>query len=90
MSGALSARTAVVTGAASGIGLAIVARLIDEGAAVFVATRNKEDLERVYEQAAIAGGFAGELHQPGVAADLTTAAIETLGHVDILVNNAAA
>ena len=88
MSGALSARTAVVTGAASGIGLAIAARLIHDGAAVFVATRNKEDLERAYEHAAIAGGFVGELHQPGAADDLVATAIETLGHVDVLVNNA--
>ncbi|MDT5224467.1 MAG: 2,3-dihydroxy-2,3-dihydro-p-cumate dehydrogenase [Mycobacterium sp.] len=88
MSGALSARTAVVTGAASGIGLAITARLIQDGAAVFVATRNKEDLERAYEHAAIAGGFVGELHPPGAADDLVATAIETLGHVDILVNNA--
>ena len=88
MSGALSARTAVVTGAASGIGLAIAARLIHSGTAVFVATRNKEDLERACEHAAIAGGFVGELHQPGAADDLVATVIETLGHVDVLVNNA--
>jgi 2,3-dihydroxy-2,3-dihydro-p-cumate dehydrogenase len=88
MSAALSTRTAVVTGAASGIGLAIAARLIQEGAAVFAATRNKEDLERVHEHAAIAGGFVGELHQPGAADDLVATAVETLGHVDVLVNNA--
>ncbi|HKI40362.1 MAG TPA: SDR family NAD(P)-dependent oxidoreductase, partial [Mycobacterium sp.] len=65
MSAALNTRTAVVTGTASGIGLAIAARLIQDGTAVFAATRNKEDLERVYEHAAIAGGFVGELHQRG-------------------------
>ena len=88
MSGTLSGRTAVVTGAASGIGLSITTRLIADGAAVFAATRNKEDLERVYEHAAIAGGFVGELHQPVVADDLVATAIEKLGHVDILINNA--
>jgi 2,3-dihydroxy-2,3-dihydro-p-cumate dehydrogenase len=88
MSGALSGRTAIVTGAASGIGLAIAARLIRDGAGVFAATRGKEDLERVYEQARIAGGFVGDLHQPGVADDLVALAAETLGHVDVLVNNA--
>jgi 2,3-dihydroxy-2,3-dihydro-p-cumate dehydrogenase len=84
----LAGRTAVVTGAASGIGLGITSRLIADGAMVFAATRDKEDLGRVYQQAAIAGGFAGDLHQPGAADDLTTAAIETLGHIDVLVNNA--
>lgn len=88
MSGTLSGRTAVVTGAASGIGLGITARLIADGAAVFAATRNKEDLERVYEHAAITGGFVGELHEAGVADDLVAMAIETLGHVDVLINNA--
>lgn len=88
MSGTLSDRTAIVTGAASGIGLGITMRLIADGAAVFAATRSKEDLERVYEHAKLAGGFVGELHQPGVADDLIAAVVETLGHVDILVNNA--
>src|ERR1700739_4748780 len=88
MSGALDGRTAIVTGAAAGIGLGITPRLIHDGAAVFAATRNKEDLERVYEQAAIAGGFVGELHQTGAADDLMATAVETLGHVDVLVNNA--
>jgi 2,3-dihydroxy-2,3-dihydro-p-cumate dehydrogenase len=88
MSGALSGRTAIVTGAASGIGLAIARRLIRDGAAVFATTRSKEDLERVFAHAAIAGGLAGELQQTGVADDLMATAVETLGHVDVLVNNA--
>jgi 2,3-dihydroxy-2,3-dihydro-p-cumate dehydrogenase len=88
VSGTLSGRTAVVTGAASGIGLGIATRLIANGAAVFAATRTKDDLERVLEHAAIAGGFIGELHHPGVADDLVATAVETLGNVDILINNA--
>jgi 2,3-dihydroxy-2,3-dihydro-p-cumate dehydrogenase len=88
MSGALSGRTAIVTGAASGIGLGVTTRLIADGAAVFAATRSKEDLDHVYGRAAITGGFVGELQHPGVADDLAAAAIETLGHVDVLVNNA--
>src|ERR1700751_4613153 len=78
----------MVTGASSGIGLGITTRLIADGAAVFAAARTKEDLERVYEHAAIGGGFVGELHQPGAADDLIATAVETLGHVDVLVNNA--
>jgi 2,3-dihydroxy-2,3-dihydro-p-cumate dehydrogenase len=88
VSGVLGGRTAIVTGAASGIGLGIVTRLIADGAAVFAATRSKDDLERVYEQAGIAGGFVGDLHRLGVADDLTAAALEALGNVDVLVNNA--
>jgi 2,3-dihydroxy-2,3-dihydro-p-cumate dehydrogenase len=88
LSGALRGRTAIVTGAASGIGLAIAERLIHDGTAVFAATRDKEDLQRVYEHAAIAGGFVGELHQTGAADDLMATAVQALGHVDVLVNNA--
>jgi 2,3-dihydroxy-2,3-dihydro-p-cumate dehydrogenase len=88
MSDVLYGRTAVVTGAASGIGLGITARLIDGGAAVFAAARSKEDLDHVYEQAAILGGFVGELNEDGVADDLVAAAIGALGHIDVLVNNA--
>jgi 2,3-dihydroxy-2,3-dihydro-p-cumate dehydrogenase len=88
VSGTLSGRTAVVTGASSGIGLGIITRLIADGAAVFAATRSKEDLECVSEHAAIVGGFVGELHEPGVADDLVATAVETLGRVDALINNA--
>lgn len=88
MSGALHGRTAIVTGAASGIGRGIVARLIADGAGVFAATRNAEELELLCGQTGISGGHFGELHHPGVAAELVAAALETLGHLDILVNNA--
>jgi 2,3-dihydroxy-2,3-dihydro-p-cumate dehydrogenase len=88
MSAALAGRTAVVTGASSGIGLGIARRLSADGARVFAATRSKEDLEKVLDQVDIAGGFVGELQQGGVADDLVNTAIGELGHVDILVNNA--
>lgn len=87
MTGALDGRTAIVTGAASGIGLGITSRLIADGARVFIATRSQEDLDRV-TSLAVTGGFIGELHKPGVADDLLAAAIQALGHVDVLVNNA--
>lgn len=88
MSGSLAGRTAIVTGASSGIGLGITARLIANGARVFAATRSERDLEQVQAQATIAGGFVGELQNPGVAEDLVSAAVVELGHIDVLVNNA--
>jgi 2,3-dihydroxy-2,3-dihydro-p-cumate dehydrogenase len=88
VSAALSGRTAIVTGAASGIGLGIVERLIADGARVFAATRAKEDLQTVEDRVPIVTGFVGELHEPGVADDLVNAGLDALGHIDILVNNA--
>jgi 2,3-dihydroxy-2,3-dihydro-p-cumate dehydrogenase len=88
MNAALSGRTAIVTGASSGIGLGIARRLTADGARVFAATRSKEDLEKVLDQVDVAAGFVGELQQAGAADDLVNTAIGELGHVDILVNNA--
>jgi 2,3-dihydroxy-2,3-dihydro-p-cumate dehydrogenase len=89
----LRGRTAVVTGAASGIGRGIATRLIEDGATVFAATRFKKDLEEFATDfggrvGSIAGGFAGGLDEVGVAEEMITEAVAALGHVDILVNNA--
>src|ERR1700694_1696626 len=58
----LAGKTALVTGAARAIGLAIARALAAEGARVAVAARTRADVERV----------AGELGGVAVAADLTT------------------
>ena len=79
MSATLAGRTAIVTGASSGIGLGIARRLTADGARVFAATRSKEDLEKVMDQLGIAGGFVGELQQAGVADDLVNTAIGSWG-----------
>ncbi|MFE0022586.1 3-hydroxybutyrate dehydrogenase [Amycolatopsis sp. NPDC059021] len=80
MTSELSGRTALVTGGASGIGLACVRALAAAGAKVHVADIDAAGAERA---AAESGGWAH-------AADLTDpAAIEALpADVDILVNNA--
>jgi 3-hydroxybutyrate dehydrogenase len=79
----LAGRRALVTGAASGIGLAIARRLAADGAAVVLSDRAGEALEAA----------ALELAAEAVAADLTVREdvarlLEAAGPVEILVNNA--
>ena len=84
----LAGKTALVTGATSGIGRAAAIQLAAQGAEVFVAGRNAERGAAVVAEIERSGGRA-----TFVAADLsTTDGISSLaaqtGVVDILVNNA--
>ena len=90
MSGRFEGRTAIVTGASRGIGLAIAERLVAEGARVVVTARNKEALDEavVGLGAAHALGVAGKADDLEHQADTVRQAIETFGSVDLLVNNA--
>jgi NAD(P)-dependent dehydrogenase (short-subunit alcohol dehydrogenase family) len=91
----LSCRTALVTGATGGLGVAIAKALAASGAFVIVSGRNKSRGDTVVADIRSAGGDGAF-----VAADLGTgeeevrrlaaAATEAAGgHLDILVNNAA-
>jgi NADP-dependent 3-hydroxy acid dehydrogenase YdfG len=76
-------RTAVVTGASSGIGAATAARLAGEGFSVVLGARR---LDRLVELAAAIGGRAVELDVTDPASVERFAA--DLDRVDVLVNNA--
>jgi putative oxidoreductase len=79
----LSAKTAVVTGASRGIGLATVHTLIDEGARVVGAARTiTPELE---QSGAIA--IAADLSTAEGVSTLIDAALAKLGGIDLLVNN---
>ena len=85
----LNGQTAIVTGAATGIGEAIARRLSDAGATVVVADLNLEAAERVASQI---GNGAFALHVD-VAQDESIAkavgdVLRRTGRIDILVNNA--
>ena len=77
----LEGRRALVTGAAGGIGRAIVAKLHAEGARVAAADRNLDGLES-------AALLPGDLSDSGYCDRLPSAAAEAFGGLDILVNNA--
>src|SRR5260221_9891019 len=79
-------RTAIVTGGASGIGLAIVQRFRSAGALVLIADRRAAGAE-------IAKSIGAEFLQTDVACEEQVAAMfdaarTRFGRVDILVNNA--
>jgi NAD(P)-dependent dehydrogenase (short-subunit alcohol dehydrogenase family) len=83
-------RTAIVTGASRGIGAATARALDRAGARVALVARSRADLEEM------ASGLehdpvvvVGDLLDRRAPIDAGTQALEALGHVDILVNNAA-
>ena len=87
----LHGKTALITGASRGIGLAIARRLVDEGARVCVTARKAEALTEAVEALggpehaiAVAGRADDPEHQPAAVAQT----LEAFGSLDILVNNA--
>jgi pyridoxal 4-dehydrogenase len=89
MSGRLSGRTALVTGAAQGIGKAIAGRLAADGATVVVSDVNADGATAA--AAAIGKGafaIAADISDPGAVASMFKEIEKRTGGVDILVNNA--
>lgn len=93
MTGRLSAKIAVVTGAGRGIGAAIAQRFAAEGARVVVADIDGPSAEKVVAAIREAGGDAvAHVGDAGLAEDVDRLFEETtekFGPVEILVNNAA-
>lgn len=84
----LADRTAVVTGAGSGIGKAIAAALLQEGARVIIADVRGTEAAAA-SLGASARGVACDVSREDDCARLAAFAEATFGGVDILVNNAA-
>jgi NADP-dependent 3-hydroxy acid dehydrogenase YdfG len=92
MSSQLSGRTALVTGASSGIGRAIAVRLASAGAHVVLAGRSQAPMDETCKEISEAGGRAeaSVLDVRDVAAfrGLVDRTADAAGRLDILVNNA--
>ena len=85
----LENKRAVVTGAGSGIGKAIVSRYIAEGARVLVADMNAEAAKQVVDELGNhAQSFVVDVTNAAEVEALMAHAIEVWGGLDILVNNA--
>ncbi len=83
-------KVAVVTGASRGIGLAIAARLVAEGARVCVTARKPDPLVSAVELlggSAVAVGVAGRADDAEHRANAVRTTIDHFGQVDILINN---
>ncbi|TDO47233.1 3-oxoacyl-[acyl-carrier protein] reductase [Kribbella sp. VKM Ac-2527] len=86
----LKQRTAIVTGASRGIGLAVAQRLVADGARVVITGRTQETLDQAVETL---GGQENALAVAGKAADpehrakVIETAVTAYGSVDLLVNN---
>jgi NAD(P)-dependent dehydrogenase (short-subunit alcohol dehydrogenase family) len=77
-----------VTGGTSGLGRALVSRLLDAGAAVAFVARGRAGVERVCQQRPEAHGIVGDVSRKE---DIHPIAIQVLGALDgldVLVNNA--
>ena len=88
----MAGRTALVTGAASGMGRATAYLLADEGARVAVTDRDCDGAERVAADIRGAGGDAAawplDVTDAARVATVVGEAVERLGTIGILVNNA--
>jgi 3-oxoacyl-[acyl-carrier protein] reductase len=91
----LAGRRALVTGGSKGLGRAIAAELVREGAAVFICARHADELEataaelrREGPSSAAVTALACDVTDPDQVTAMTEAAVAALGGIDILVNNA--
>jgi 3-oxoacyl-[acyl-carrier protein] reductase len=97
----LAGRRAIVTGGSKGLGRAITADLMSEGASVVICSRHADELAEaaveLTKEAAANGSTSGtvipmacDVTSPEQVAAFTDAAVSAMGGLDILVNNAGA
>lgn len=90
--GRFQGKTAIVTGAGSGVGRAMALGLASDGANVVIADLSTERAESVAKEIAAAGGsaLAVDVDVADAARVRTVAAkaVEKFGHIDILISNA--
>ena len=89
--GRFDGKTAVVTGASRGIGLAIARRLVDDGARVVITARGTDALDAAVVELGgpgVAIGIAGKADSAEHRAEVFETVSREFGTLDFLVNNA--
>ena len=90
----LSGKTALITGGSRGLGLQMAEALGEQGARIVLSSRKQSELDEavahLQTQGITASAFAADLADPAQIQALVDAAMQTLGHIDILINNAGA
>jgi 7-alpha-hydroxysteroid dehydrogenase len=91
MSFSIAGKTAVVTGAANGVGLAVARHFVEKGANVIFADMDEaklaEEVGQVSEdESGTIAYFAGDLREKLTVANLLSATIDRFDRADILVN----
>ena len=89
----LTGRVALVTGGNKGLGKAMARGLAEAGADIFLASRNEAELKAAVDEITAATGRKGaycvtDVSRRGDVAKLAKTALDKMGHVDILINNA--
>lgn len=90
MSFSIAGKTAIVTGAANGIGLAIARHFVEAGAKVMFADMDEDrlqsEVDAISTEQSQASFFVGDLREKLTLANLLSATIDEFDRVDILVN----
>jgi len=86
----LQDRGVLLTGATAGLGRRFAQVLVDAGARTVLVARRKQLLdELVAELGPLASSITADLSDPARAAEVAAQALQEVGHIDVVVNNAA-
>src|SRR3954453_15307657 len=84
-------KVVLITGGGGGIGKASARRFLEEGARVVLNSRRQEVLDAAKEELALYGDrvatYAGDGSSQAKAQELVDYAVDTFGHVDVVVNS---